>query len=110
MQALTNQPYPNRLVITCAPFQGPFVQDGPLGEFDPRRDMTVWVDGQRIAVQTFAYDLANNRYVLYMASPFNLRGNIQVTHHMPDPPFSFQSNPPILNVQVGVEPDIDAGS
>jgi hypothetical protein len=110
MQAITNLPYPNRIQLLCTPFQGPFVQDGPLGVFDPRRDLVVWVDGVLTPILTFSYDANNNRYLLYMASPINLQGLIQVVHHMPDPPFSFQTNPPILNVQLGVEPDIDAGS
>lgn len=110
MYAQTNQPYPNRIQIVLTPLIGPFTQDGPLGQFDPRRDIEVWVDGVLTPVQTFTFDTQNNRYLLYMASAINLQGVIQVVHHVPDPPFSFQSNPPILNVEIGVEPDIDAGS
>ncbi len=83
----TNAPYPDRIQWILNDYLGPFIQDGPLGVFDPRRDLEVYVDGQLIPVRTFAFDTANNRYLLYMDIPFNLQGVIQIVHHMPNPPF-----------------------
>lgn len=82
-----NLPYPNRLALWLGPLVGPFIQDGPLGLFDPRRDLDIYVDGVLQTVQTFSFDATNNRYLLYMANSFNLQGVIQVIHHVPDPPF-----------------------
>src|SRR5258708_5213318 len=109
LQAETNAPYPNRIQLLLAPFVGPFVQDGPLGAFDPRRDLSVYVDGQLLTVQTFSFDAVNNRYLLYMSSAFNLQGLIQVIHHIPSPPFSFQTNPPLFDVTPGSEPGSGSG-
>ena len=81
-----------------------------LGVFNPIRDLQIYVDGNLIPIQTWSFDVTNNRYLLYMNQAINLHGTIQVVHHVPSPPFQFNANPPILNVQVGVEPDIDAGS
>jgi hypothetical protein len=87
MHAQTNEPYSNRIQIALAPFAGPFVQGGLLDSFDPRRDLSVYVDGVLQAVQTFSFDPANNRYLLFMANVINLQGVIQVIHHVPSPPF-----------------------
>jgi hypothetical protein len=110
MYAQTNGPYPNRIQLVLSPFVGPFVQDGPLGTFDPRRDLEVYVDGVLVSVQTFSFDPVNNRYLLYTAQAINLQGNIQIVHHVPSPPFQFTTNPPVVNVQIGIEPDEDSGS
>lgn len=88
MQAITNAPYPNRIQILCSPFVGPFIQNGPLGAFDPRRDVDVYVDGVLIPVHSFTFDVPNNRYLLYMVQSINVQGVIQVIHHMPSPPFN----------------------
>jgi hypothetical protein len=109
MYAETNQPYPNRIQLVCTPFVGPFVQDGPLGAFDPRRDIEVWIDGVLTPVQTFTFDVANNRYLLYMSAAFNLQGVIQLVHHVPDPPFSFQTNPPLFDLTLGDNPNSGSG-
>ena len=109
MQAETNAPYPNRIQLLLAPFAGPFVQDGPLGAFDPRRDLEVYVDGVRQVVQTFAFDAANNRYLLYLQNAINLQGTIQIVHHVPSPPFEFQTNPPLFDVTPGSEPGLGGG-
>ena len=109
MFAQTNAGYPNRIQIVLAPFVGPFVQDGPLGTFDPRRDLEVYVDGVKLPVQTFSFDAVNNRYLLYMGQAINLQGTIQIVHHVPSPPFLFQANPPLFDLQLGEEPDIDSG-
>jgi hypothetical protein len=109
MFAQTNAPYPNRIQIVLAPFVGPFVQDGPLGEFDPRRDLQVYVDGVLQPVQTFSFDETNNRYLLFMQNAINLQGVIQIVHHVPSPPFQFQTNPPLFDLTPGDSPGIDGG-
>jgi len=113
LYAQTNAPYPNRVqlvlganatynvtatsvadptksdtvpVIVDAPVE-PLIQNGPLGAFDPARDLRVYVDGVPVPVLTSYFDALNSRYLLYMSSTFNLRGVIQVIHHVPSPPF-----------------------
>jgi hypothetical protein len=66
---------------------GPLVQIGALGDFDPRRDLEIYIDGQLVPVQTFFYDANDNRYLLFMNVNINLQGVIQVVHHMPSLPF-----------------------
>lgn len=109
MFAQTNAPYPNRIQIVLNPFVGPFVQDGPLGAFDPRRDLRVYVDGVLQTIQSFSFDQVNNRYLLFMASQINLQGVIQIVHHVPDPPFSFQTNPPLFDITPGEDPGSGSG-
>ena len=109
MFAQTNAPYPNRIQLQCSPLVGPFVQDGPLGAFDPRRDLLVYADGVLQTIQTFSFDAVNNRYLLYLANAINLQGVIQVIHHVPSPPFSFSTNPPLFDVTPGDSPGIDGG-
>jgi hypothetical protein len=83
----TNLPYPNRIQWILNNYQGPLSQDGPLGDFDPRRDLEVYVDGVLIPVRTFSFDTLNNRYLFFMESTFNLQGVVQIIHHMPNPAF-----------------------
>jgi hypothetical protein len=109
MQVITNQPYPDRIQIVLDPLIGPFVQDGPLGEFDPRRDLQVYVDGVLIPVKSFAFDATNNRYLLYMVQTINLTGVIQIVHHLPSPPFTAGFNPPLFDLTTGDEPGEDSG-
>jgi hypothetical protein len=109
MIAETNAPFPNRIQIILNPLIGPFTQDGPLGQFDPRRDLQVYVDGVLQPVQTFAYDANNNRYLLYMEQEINLQGVIQIIHHMPSPPFQFTQNPPLFDLTPGDSPGMDGG-
>jgi hypothetical protein len=109
MYAETNAPYPNRIQIVLTPFVGPFVQDGPLGTFNPIRDLQIWVDGVLIPVQTWSFDVANNRYLLYMNQAINLQGVIQVIHHVPSPPFQFQTNPPLFDLTPGDNPNSGSG-
>jgi hypothetical protein len=110
MHAITNGPYNDRIQIVLTPVLGPFVQNGPLGDFDPRRDLEVYVDGELVPVRTFAFDANNNRYLLYMNKQINLQGVIQLVHHMPSPPFLATVNPPLFDLTPGEEPDIDEGS
>jgi hypothetical protein len=109
MQAQTNAPYADRIQILLAPVLGPFTQNGPLGDFDPRRDLEVYVDGERVAVRTFAFDANNNRYLLYMDKQINLQGVIQLVHHMPSPPFVSTVNPPLFDLTDGDDPSLDEG-
>lgn len=108
--AQTNAPYPNRIQILCAPLIGPFVQNGPLGQFDPRRDLQVYVDGDLLPIVSFSFDANNNRYLLFTAKPFNLQGVIQLIHHVPNPPFITQSNPPLQDFEFAQYPDIGGGN
>src|ERR1017187_758873 len=98
MSVETNAPYPNRIQWMLGEYVGPFVQNGPLGSFDPRRDLEVYVDGALIPVRSFTYDATNNRYLLYMSQNINLQGVVQMIHHMPNPPFGFtiSSSPPTV--------------
>ena len=91
--AQTNGPYPNRIQLPLGNWIGPFVQPAPgtLGDFDPRRDLEVYVDGILVPVQTFSYDSINNRYLLFLEKTIDLQGVVQVIHHMPDPPFQYGS-------------------
>ena len=107
MQAITNGPYPNRLQITLAPYIGPFVQDGPLGVFNPQRDLEIYVDGSLQVVQSWSFDSVNNRYLIFMQQSFNLQGVIQVVHYMPQPPFTALVNPPLYDLTPGIEPGED---
>lgn len=104
----TNAPYPNRIVLLCAPLVGPFVSS-VLGDFDPRRDMKFFVDGDPLTITSFTFDQNNNRYLCYTAAPFNLQGVIQGVHHMPNPPFQTSSNPPVEGQEFGQNPDIGGG-
>lgn len=68
-------------------FFGPFVQSGPLGAFNPIRDLRIYVDGRKLSIQTYAFDAANSRYLMYADDLFNLQGVIQIVYHMPNPVF-----------------------
>ena len=87
MRVETNLPYANRIQLLLESYPGPLIQNGPLGQFDPTRDLEVYVDGDLQTVHSFTFDVENNRYLLYMETQFNLQGVIQVLHHMPNPPF-----------------------
>ncbi len=86
LELLTNGPFPNRLVLTCAPFAGPFTSPG-LGAFDPRTDMEFYVDGDPITISQFAFDANNNRYLLYATQVFDTQGIVQGVFHVPTSPF-----------------------
>jgi hypothetical protein len=109
MQVQTNAPNTDRIQIILTPLLGPLSQNGPLGDFDPRRDIEVYVDGQLIPVRTFTFDATYNRYLLYMDKAINLQGVIQLVHHMPSPPFLSAVNPPLYDLTLGEDPDIDEG-
>lgn len=92
MEIVTNAPYPNRIQYLIDGM-GPIFQDGPYGNFDPRRDLEVYVDGVLTSVRSFTFDSLNNRYLLYTENAFNLQGVVQVVHHMPNPPFQYSRTP-----------------
>ena len=94
MYVETDYSFNNRIQLVCSPFTGPFIQSGSgtLGNFNPSRDLEVYIDGVLIPVVSFVFDLANNRYLLYTESPINTQGIIQVIHHMPFPPFKDHNN------------------
>jgi len=90
----TNAPYPGRIQWILSGYTGPFTQAGPLGNFNPTRDLDVYVDGLLTTIRTFSFDSPNNRYLLDMDSTINLQGVIQIVHYMPNPPFMDISSPP----------------
>ncbi len=94
LQAITNAPYLNRIQLTLGgtsspptAYVGPFVQSGPLGAFNPVRDLSVYVDGVLQTIQSASFDANNNRYLIYAGQTFNTQGFVQVIHHVPNPPF-----------------------
>ena len=114
--ATINAPYPNRITLDCAPLIGPFVSE-TLGNFDCTRDVRVYLNGDLLAITSFAFDANNNRYLMYTQKPF-LSGIeavdsayvLQVVHHMPKPPFQTASNPIVQGMEFGQNPDIGGGS
>lgn len=97
VQALTNGPYPNRIqLVVNSPYFGPFMQIGPLGAFNPARDLSIYVDGSLQTVQSWAFDGTNNRYLIYLVQAIDPQGFVQVVHHVPNPPFvAFLSGSPV---------------
>lgn len=93
MFAETDGQFTDRIQLVLDPNIGPMVQQGPLGAFDPRRDLQIYVDGALIPVRTFTFDANGNRYLLFMDQQINLQGVIQVVHHMPSPPFLSGARP-----------------
>jgi hypothetical protein len=88
VQAITNQPYPNRIqLVITPPFLGPFTQAGPLGTFNPVRDLSIYADGSLQTVQSSNFDTNNNRYLIYLTHAINPQSFVQVIHHVPNPPF-----------------------
>ena len=88
MLAQINAPYPNRIQLELAPYTGPFTQSGPLGSFDPARDLQIFINGVLTSVQTSSFDGTNNRYLIYMSQAFvQPQVVVQVIHHMVNPPF-----------------------
>ena len=87
MQAIVNDPIANRIQLKCDPYAGPFHQNGALEDFDPRRDLEVYIDGTRVAVRSYTFDSANNRYLIFVSQPILTTAVVQIICHMPDPPF-----------------------
>jgi hypothetical protein len=93
MQFFTSPSAPNRVQLELGGLLGPFVQDGPLGAFDPRRDLSLFIDGVPTPVVTASFDAPNNRYLMFTDKPFSPLSTIQVVHHMPSPPFQAAAPP-----------------
>lgn len=99
IQAVANSRYPNRIELKLGTILGPLASNGgspPLGFFDPRRDIQLYVDGIRIPIINFSFDVPQNRYLLYTYQLFNVLGTVQIIHHMPEPPFVDTSSPPLV--------------
>jgi hypothetical protein len=80
MKALVNTPYTNRIQLLCS-ILGPF-KNGTRA-FDPRKDLSVFVNGKLTKLDSFYFDNSQNRYFLYTSDPFDVYGIVQVVHHMP---------------------------
>jgi hypothetical protein len=91
---ITNGPYSNRIQMTLDSLTGP-LSSTVLGPFAPLRDLSVYLDGVRLTIQTSYFDPINNRYLIFMNKVFNLEGLIQVFHHMPNPNFLDINNQPL---------------
>lgn len=80
---------PNCIQLVLNGVTGPFTQAaGPLGSFNPQRDLTVYIDGSRVDIGQAWFDSSHNQYLLFMkkiVSPYSV---VQVVHHVPEPPFS----------------------
>ncbi len=90
LSAWTNVAFVDRIQLVLNTFTGPLTRpltDPIFANFDPRRDLEICVEGKLIAVRSFAFDVSNNRYLLYMDQAIDLQGVIQIVHHMPSPPF-----------------------
>jgi hypothetical protein len=74
------------LNLSSVPY-GPLAQAGPLADFDPRRDVEIYVDGVLVPIRTTFYNSAQDSYILLMDRAINVQGVIQAVHHMPNPPF-----------------------
>jgi hypothetical protein len=90
-QVFMSSLFPDRLQLELGTSFGPFSQDGPLGQFDPRRDLEIYVDGRRVPIVTAFFDQPNNRYLMFTDRSINTDGVVQVVHHIPNPPFFTQA-------------------
>lgn len=106
--ATVNRPYPNRVQIHLGTLPGPLLNTR-LGDFDPRRDVTVYNGGRRMVVDSFTWDPRGNRYLLFTTEPLDFSAVVQVIHHVPNPPFEVEGNPDLFLLQPGQDPDILAG-
>jgi hypothetical protein len=81
--------YPTRIQMYLGNIGGPLSSTNPdLGAFDPRRDLEVYMDGSLLTINSFTFDSANNRYLMFADQTINMSGVLQVIHHMPSPPFT----------------------
>lgn len=92
--ALINAPYPNRVVLQCAPLTGPFANP-VFGAFDCTRDISLWFNGVPLVITSFTFDANNNRYLMYTAKPFlsgieavDAASVLQAVFHASNPPFT----------------------
>jgi hypothetical protein len=81
---ITNGSFPNRIALYCAPLTGPFLfPSSPPIVFDPKQYLTCFADGIALSIISSSFDSANNRYLIFMSTQFNLQGVVQVCYHMP---------------------------
>ncbi len=110
LAAIANTPYPNRLQLKLqGSLSGPLTSD-LLGPFDPRRDIQIYNNGKLMTVNSYTWDGANNRYLIFLSAPLTLPGDVQIVHHVPDPPFHVDSNPTLFDSSLGTEPDVLPGT
>ena len=103
--AQTNAPYPNRLQLVLGDWIGPLIRPtSPPVEFDPTKDVEVYVDGVPLDITMASFDALNNRYLLFASKAFDLQGVIQVIHHMPSPPFQYGAPAVLPTFAVGIDP------
>lgn len=86
MYAEVSSVYPNRIALYLEALSGPLLSTG-LGWFNPGRDLQMYVNGAPLTVQSWNFDLLNNRYLIFVGSPIDPTDFVQVVHHMPAPPF-----------------------
>ena len=55
--------------------------------FNPAKDIQVWVDGNQTQVKSFSFNSATSTYQLYLGVSLTSANVVQVIHHMPNPPF-----------------------
>lgn len=109
LYAMVNRPYPRRVQLCLGNLQGPLASPA-TGEFTPSRDLRVYNGGERKYIESSAWDGSGNRYLLFLTSDLDFGAVTQVIHHTPNPPFEVESNPALLMVTPGQDPDILSGA
>lgn len=106
--AQVNRPYPRRVQLCLGSLQGP-LSSPAQGDFDPGRDLRVYNGGELKTIESSAWDGLNNRYLMFLTTDLDFDLPTQVIHHIPSPPFEVESNPTLLMITPGQDPDILAG-
>lgn len=108
--AIANRPSPYRLQVVLDDVTGPLISSA-LGYFDPRRDLAVYNAGRVVAVKSFTWDPARNRYLLFLSQALDFSAPIQVIHHVPAPAFTEDAeNQALFSVSSGQDPDLFLGT
>lgn len=76
---------PRALDLTLAPFTGPLTA---IEDFDPRKDLSLFVDGVQVRIQDFLFVSGSNLYRMFLSDPLSLGSLVQVIHHAPSQPFA----------------------
>jgi hypothetical protein len=79
--------FPNRIELRLGIYQGPLSIPSTEAGFTPASDLRIFVDGILMPVQSAVFDSGVNRYLMYTTQPIATTSLVQVTHHMPNPPF-----------------------
>jgi hypothetical protein len=87
MQAFLVEAFPNRIELQCEDLTGPFISGG-TGDFDPARDLEIYIDGIKRDVQGSTFSRALNAYLIHLFRPINFNSVVQLVHHMPAEPFA----------------------